>query len=214
MGLPVLETAPTFFETGGFAMNNNLKRNRMVPLLLAVLLLGTVLLALPAGPVQAQGEQPPVSGETPDTPAQHPGPGGPARLERALARQQAWLAGQSRRFELADQAATRLADLIDRLQEQGLDTTPLETALAAFQNEVAAAGTRHEDAAQILAVHAGFDAEGRLTDRDQAGATLEAAGEALDDARDGLAEAFEALREARRDFRRLHPVQSEADTQP
>ena len=183
--------------------------------LVAVLLLAAIFLSLPVSSVQAQGQEPPTSADaTPSTSADRSGADGNARLERAYARQQQWLTIQSTRFDRIAERITRLEDLIARLQEQGLDTAPLETALAAFQTAVSDARVDHDTATQTLATHAGFDDQGKVTDRDLALQTLESAGASLDDCRDTLNEANEALRIALADFRQQHPPKDQPTPQP
>jgi hypothetical protein len=91
---------------------------------------------------------------------------------------------------------------IDDWKNQGKDTTALETALTALKGQIAAAQAAHDQAADILAAHAGFDDSGKVTDREQARQTVREAGESLRDAQLDLKEARLDLLKAVRDWRK------------
>lgn len=76
----------------------------------------------------------------------------------------------------------------------------LEAALAAFNASVADAQAAHAEAADILGTHAGFDANGKVTDKELAVQTLESAGEVLQEARQILREAEKTLKQAVREW--------------
>jgi hypothetical protein len=127
-----------------------------------------------------------------------------ARLERAYAKEQEWLANQAERLGKADEVEAKVQELIARAQAEGKDTSALEAALADFEAGVAAAQAEHDEAAGILSAHAGFDESGKVTDIEQARDTVVEAGKALRDARQLIHEAGRELREAVRDFRRAN----------
>jgi hypothetical protein len=62
--------------------------------------------------------------------------------------------------------------MIAKLKERGVDTARLERALEAFRARMADARKQWEAARDVLAAHAGFDAEGHVTDARKAHATI------------------------------------------
>ncbi len=126
------------------------------------------------------------------------------RLERAFQREQAWLTTQQNNLDRANEFGTKVQARIDELKAEGKDTSALETALATYMNEIAAAQTAHHTAADILSAHAGFDENGHVTDREQARRTVLDAHEALQDARLTLRNAIRDLRRALRDYRQAN----------
>ena len=115
-------------------------------------------------------------------------------LERALQRLQEALANQQKRLDHTDQVETKTLAWIDRLESEGKDTSALKNALAAFQSGVSSAQSYHNEAAEILADHKGFDSQGRVTD-------LKAARETIFQAGHNLREAHLAMVRAAMDFR-------------
>lgn len=93
-------------------------------------------------------------------------------LSNIYQREQRWLSVQSNTLTDANTIAVNMQNWINTLKGQGKDTTALETALAAFNGQIATAQTAHDTAAGILSAHAGFDGGGQVTDRAQAAATL------------------------------------------
>jgi hypothetical protein len=106
----------------------------------------------------------------------------------------------NRAAELGDKVQAR----IDELKAQGRDTSALEAALASYRDEIAAAQASHSTAADILSAHAGFDADGHVTDPEQARHTVLDARQALQDARLTLRKAVLDLRIAIRDYRQAN----------
>jgi hypothetical protein len=93
-------------------------------------------------------------------------------LERAYQAEKQHLRMMEGQFHQAGVFADEVASLIHRLKEHGVDTTPLERALAAFRDRIGAAHRQWEAARDILATHAGFDDQGHVTNADQARATV------------------------------------------
>jgi hypothetical protein len=93
-------------------------------------------------------------------------------LANLFQREQSWLSVQTHTLADANTIAANAQNWINTLKAQGKDTTPLETALAAFNGQVAGAQTAHDTAAGLLATHAGYDASGAVTDAAQAATTL------------------------------------------
>ena len=120
-------------------------------------------------------------------------PGGGKRLEAAFKAEQKWLAAQAERLSKANEFSAEAQKKIDELKAKGKDTSALETALANYQAQIAAAQAAHDNAVSILGAHAGFDENGKVTDRSLAKNTVQAAHTAL-------AEAHRSLRQARIDL--------------
>jgi len=123
------------------------------------------------------------------------------RLENVYAREQLSLDTQAMRLDHAADLSGNLQDWIDLVSEQGSDTAGLTAAKAAFDAGVADAQGDHDQAAAILAAHAGFDGEGKVTDIELAVETLRDAGDSLRSARRTLVDAGIALRRAIGDWR-------------
>lgn len=126
------------------------------------------------------------------------------RLEYALKREQLRLTGQQDRLDLARQRAADVQSWIDELSGQGKDTSKIQTALNTFKTQLEAAQTAHDEAKQILDAKAGFDANGKVTDPDQARETLQSARKAMEEARQILQQAAKDFRQAMREFRQAN----------
>jgi hypothetical protein len=100
-------------------------------------------------------------------------------LENFLVRENLALNNQQNRLELAHTIAEDTQKYIDNQKSRGNDTSTLETALAAFNQEVSSAEANHTAAASLLANPAGFDEAGQVTDRDTALQTIRDAGHLL-----------------------------------
>ncbi len=103
------------------------------------------------------------------------------------------------------------ADMVERVQEwiytfaeEGEDVSELQSALDGFEAALAESQDYHQAAQAILDAHAGFDEDGRVTDREQAQETIREAGQLLRDARRALKDGAANLRRALRDWRREH----------
>lgn len=103
---------------------------------------------------------------------------GGAALENLLKREQILLNNQQERLTLSDQAAATAQRWISDLQAEGKDVTALQAALSAFQTGLAQARGSFDTAKQLLAAHAGFDANGQVTNAAQALKTISEAGRA------------------------------------
>jgi hypothetical protein len=85
-------------------------------------------------------------------------------LENLLKREQIVLNNQQERLTLSDQVATTAQQWITDLQAEGKDVSALQAALTAFQAGVAQARGSFDTARQLLDAHAGFDANGQVTE--------------------------------------------------
>jgi hypothetical protein len=126
--------------------------------------------------------------------AADPPPDSKTRLERAYKEEQQRLAAMERRFKEAGAFADSVAGTIARLKQRGVDTARLEHALEAFRSRMADARGQWEKAREVLTAHAGFDAEGHMTDVRQARATVMQAHLHLQRARTLADRAFRDLR--------------------
>ncbi len=161
--------------------------------LAVTVLLGGATTALAAGGGTALVQADP----TPDAPLMH----------LCYQRAQLALANQANRLTFAGQITTDVQGWIDNLKAQGKDTSSLETALASFQSQIADAQTAHDQAASIMATHAGFDDQGNVTDRAQARDTLHQAATSLRSAHFSLAGASLDLRQAVFEWRQANRPQ-------
>lgn len=137
-----------------------------------------------------------------DNPAR-PTPNG-ANLELFYARELLVSDRQAEALGRAGEAITRVEGLIARLQGEGFDTADLETALAAYRSGIAAAQSAHDEAAAVLSTHAGFDADGHVTNLAQALDTVRTAGQSLREAHLKLRTANLDLRQALRAWHEAH----------
>ena len=168
---------------------------------LGVLVIGAALFALPTSTVAAQSPTPPAA-QPQATPAQPDKAAARiARLEKAFQIEQKTLERQSNWGDRADKVITRVQTFIAKLKAKGIDPAKLEKALANFQVKLADARAFHASAVGILSTHAGFDANGKVTDVAQAMATVKSAHQILSDARGAMSGTIRNLLEALRDMR-------------
>jgi hypothetical protein len=126
--------------------------------------------------------------------ADDPPPDSKPRLEYAFKQEQRRLAAMEQRFREASAFADTVAGTIVKLKQRGVDTTRLERALENFRSRMVDARNQWEKAHDVLAAHAGFDAEGGVTDVRQARATVTQAHLHLERARTLAERAFRQLR--------------------
>jgi hypothetical protein len=163
------------------------------------LIAAALLFALPATPVAAQTPTP-----QPKTPAAA-GARADKRLEKLFQAAQKLLDHQAKNLEQANKFGANVADRIAKMKAAGKDTTTIEAALTQFQTNVTQAQQKHDSAATVIAAHAGFDANGQVTDRAAARATLKDAGGPLREARRMIAQALKTVKDALKDLRPAKP---------
>jgi hypothetical protein len=127
-----------------------------------------------------------------------------ARLEKVWAREQAVYQRQDDRLAKADEFFAKVQSGIDKATAKGYDASAIQAALDALETAVQTARPIHENAASLIAAHAGFDATGEVTDRVQARETVKLLGQSLKDYRSTVGDPFKALREAVKAFREAH----------
>ena len=144
--------------------------------MLAVLLALTLVLATPGVPAFAEdGTPPPPTGERLDQ-----------QLELCLDRLGEWRGVQANNLERAAQAVERIEQALDKAKSLGIDVSEGEALLAQMVSLLAAADDHHEQAGAILNAHQGYDGDGSVVDREQAGDTCRTGRDALANARDSL----------------------------
>jgi len=134
--------------------------------ILVALVAALTLATIPASSVFAAGTD-----ETPTPLAQnHP------RLEKIWARMNHRYERLGKFFDKSDVLAGKANKMIERLKEAGEPTAELEAALAAYQDAVKKAQPIYESCKGIIKSHKGFDADGKVTDAEQAKATIKELG--------------------------------------
>ena len=168
--------------------------------ILVVLLVGMLALAFPGGSVAAQAPQPPAQKDPQAQTARIN-----ARLAKAFAALQKMVEKQAQHMTRAEALVGKVEGLISKAKENGKDTAALEAAVAAFKSKAAEAKKLNGSAANIVKIHAGFDADGKVVDREPARETLKAGNEPLKEARGIFTDALKNLREAVKAWRDANP---------
>jgi uncharacterized coiled-coil DUF342 family protein len=126
------------------------------------------------------------------------------RLERVWVRLQRVYERQGRILDRANEMVDRIQNLIDWMNENGKDTVALQAALDTYEEALKDAHPIYESAKGILNSHQGFDADGKLTDREKAVETVKELRDKLNEIRQIVSEPGKALREAIKAFREAH----------
>ena len=92
-------------------------------------------------------------------------------------------------IDKANQAANKAQEWTGEAKAKGLNTAEIESALATFKTQIAAAQESYDSAKATLDAHAGFDNNGNVTDREQARQTILAVGKSVREARQTLVKA-------------------------
>jgi hypothetical protein len=160
-------------------------------MILSTLVAVLALAALPVTSAFAQGENPPV--REPST----------EQLEKAWAHQLKVHERLGKVFE-ENVHFGRAQELIDKATDKGLDTSAVQAALNAFSAAVGRSGSVYNEIDALIITHAGFDANGKVTDAAQAQATVQSVRAKLDELRTSMDGTGKALREAIRAFREVN----------
>lgn len=123
----------------------------------------------------------PIASADPGTPPAEQGKVGDA-LEKLYQRQLKMLDQQKEQLIRAHNLLDKAQDFIDEQKVQGKDVTKLEKAVAKVEEQIDRAQAAHDEAAKISDVHAGFDADGKVTDPAQARQTVTQAQKSLREA--------------------------------
>ncbi len=158
-----------------------------------VVLVVTAAFIVP-GPVSAAAE----AQATQPTP---PAAGGTPALTRAFQAEQAFLARQETNLGNTTNLVSKIQTLITNAQSKNVDTSALEAALSAFNAQVSEARSAHSTAAGILSTHAGFNADGSVSDPTLARQTVQDARQSLQSAATILKQAANDLRNAVKNWR-------------
>jgi len=164
---------------------------------LGVILIGAMLLAVPAATVSAA--------TPPPTPAQPAGQGNkatPANLATAYQKELQALKTQDANLGKVDTLLGKADTFLTGLKDKGKDVDILQTVLNQFKQDVATATGFHNAATQILTTHAGFDSSGSVVDQVQALTTVLGARDKLVEARLTLKGGIADLRDAIQFFRK------------
>lgn len=103
----------------------------------------------------------------------------------------------------ADNVSERLDAQIQKLNEQGKDTSKLEDKAAEFNDRISEAGEIHARTLELYKTHAGFDSNGMVTNIQDARGFLEAAGDLQKDTLKKLKEAANKIRIIFSEFKKI-----------
>lgn len=159
---------------------------KIIPVALVAVL---AFAALPTASAFAQDENPP-KGEV-----------STEKMERAWARQLKAFERLGRGFEDHDGQVARFQEMIDKAAAKGRDVSALQAALDAFEAALNSARPAYAGAQTIANSHAGFDENGKVTDAEQARATVQEMRAELGEVKSLMNGTGRALREALKAFR-------------
>jgi hypothetical protein len=164
---------------------------------MGVILIGAMLLAIPAATVSA-------ATPTPPAPAQPSGQASsaPAKLAAAYQKEVGALKTQDANLAKVDTLLGKADTFLTGLKDKGKDVTILQTVLSQFKQDVTTATGFHNAATQILNTHTGFDANGNVIDQAKALTTVLSARDNLVEARLTLKGGITDLRQAIQLFRK------------
>jgi hypothetical protein len=157
--------------------------------ILSTLVAALAFVALPMRDVLAQGENPPVREPSVE------------QLQKAWAHQLKVYEKLGRVFEDGDAHFDHAQELIDKATARGYDTSAVQAALNAFSAAVGRSGSIYNEVDALITTHAGFDANGTVTDVAQAQATVQAVRAKLQELHTSMDGTGKALREAIQAFR-------------
>lgn len=173
-------------------------KNVFTKIMTAFLVVALALAAIPVSSAFAADEDPPAQTNE--------------RLEKAWARVLKLYERTGKAFEDTDAHIAKFQGMIDKAAENGKDVSALQAALDAYEAALTAARPQYETLGTIISTHAGFDADGKVTDAEQAKATLEEAGSQMKAIKEAMGETFKALREAIKAFREANkPAEAPKD---
>lgn len=170
-------------------------------IILAVSAAALVFAAFPATSAFAADEAPPPSGEVSNE-----------RLEKIWGRQLRMYEKLGRAFEDTNAHIAKIQERIDKAAENGKDVAALQAALDDYAAALTAAKPTYDSIGSIVSSHAGFDADGKVTDAEQARSTVEQMRTKMRELKSAIGDSFKALREALRAFRQAnHPAGPKGD---
>jgi hypothetical protein len=95
--------------------------------------------------------------------------------------------------------------LLDHAAQKGKNVSAAQAALDAFTDAAKDAKSIYATAQPLVDSHTGFDTDGKVTDSEQARATIRAMGEKLKEIKDAMGGTGKTLRDALRAFREANP---------
>lgn len=164
--------------------------------LVVVFLAGAFLFAFPNSTASAEGlndDPPQGNGEKLGLARQ--------RLENNFDREKSALTRQAENILKMDRLTEKAQERIDALKAKGKDVSSLEAALAAFESAIVDIKASHAVAARLVAAHAGFADNGKVTDIQTAKDTVLQVHDALTSTRQMMVDAGKAIRQAIRQYR-------------
>jgi hypothetical protein len=156
-----------------------------------------IVLALAALPLQAVAAAPAADETLPPGTARLTD----ERLEQIWARQLRAYERMGKLFDGTGEKKAKAEERLDQADALGIDTTAVRDALDALDAAVRQARPDYEAVKGIVDSHLGFDANGKVTDHDQALATIKQVREKMKVVRETVAEPIRNLRESIRDLR-------------
>ena len=115
-------------------------------------------------------------------------------------------------FDGLDAQIAKFQERIDKAASKGKDVTALQSALDAFEAASKTAQPIYDSLESIVNSHAGFDADGKVTDAEQAKSTLQEMGAKLKEVKSSMDGTGKALREAFKAFREANKPATERDS--
>jgi len=131
-----------------------------------------------------------------DTPPVAEGERGVRLVERKFQIEQKRYEAQGKLFERSADLLEKAQTIIDRAAENGIDTSAAQSALEDFEAAVNAVEPLYAQAGDLVEAHAGFDAEGKVSDVQVAAETVEKIHKLLDQVRDDIHNERETLQHA------------------
>ena len=157
---------------------------------LAVLVASLAFAAIPVTSAYAADDTPPAKGELTDE-----------KLEEIWARASQAFGRLGKAFEDTDAHIAKIQSMIDKAAANGKDVSSLQSALDAYKTALVASKPAYEQLAATMESHAGFDANGKVTDSETAKATLKQVRDEMKALKESMGGTFKALREAVKAFR-------------
>jgi len=123
-----------------------------------------------------------------------------ARLEKAFQRVKDWYEKQGEFLGKTDEYIAKAESFIGKAEQRGLDPSSLRSLLESFKSSLPVVQAAHDRAGVIISAHNGFDANGKVIDREAAAQTVKDAGSALQEGRQAHLGKGKALAEAIKAF--------------
>ena len=176
-------------------------KNMFKKMILAVMTVALVFAAFPVTSAFAQGENPASTGEVSNE-----------KLEKAWARQLKIYERLGNGFDGLDAQIAKFQERIDKAASKGKNVTALQSALDAFEAASKTAQPTYASIESIVNSHEGFDADGKVTDAEQAKSTLQEMGAKLKEVKSSMDGTGKALHEAFKAFREANKPVTERDS--